>query len=746
MSLLSTAPRRRMALAFVAATTLFGSPLLAAVPADAAASPAGTEPATFLDEITVSTTRSSREVAQVPGTAVVIDRAAIDESLAADSRDLLRFVPGVEVAGEPTRLGLNGFVIRGIGGNRVLTRIDGIPTAEQFDFGPISVNRAFLDFDAVESVEIVKSAGSSLYGSSALGGVVSVVTRDPADLLDGGPSYLGLRVGYDGRDEGTDAGLATAFERGNLQGSLVVSHGEGSERESRGSVETLDARRTVANPQDRRGDQVLGKLLWATADGGRWKLAVEGAEARTRTDLFTLQGIVGTANTTNFDADDRAERQRVSLERSLVGRRFGLFDTLLARLFGQSAETEQKTLEARAVTLPSGIRTSSRAGILRFEQDSLGGELQLSRELAGKGLLTYGVTLVEDRFDQLRDRVEVNVATGALLPSGLVVPTKYFPESSVRTWGAYAQAEISAAGGRLSIVPGVRFDRYDLNADQADPLFLSGNPGTQPPVDLSDQAVSPRLGLIWSLGSEQRLAFQYARGFRAPPYSSVNNGFTNFSQGYTTLPNADLKPETSDSFELGWRLSARRSALAVTLYDNRYADFIDTVTIGFDPATGLILFQPQNLAQVRIRGAELNGELSWRSLRLRAAVATADGEDRDTGRSLNSVPPAKGVLGIGYREAQGRFGADLAWTVVEAKGEVDRTLVAQFDPGSYQRLDFFATWTPRERLSFQVGLLNALDEKYWEWAEVQGLASTSTVLDRYTSPGRSVSAAIRVRR
>ncbi|HEV7670811.1 MAG TPA: TonB-dependent hemoglobin/transferrin/lactoferrin family receptor [Thermoanaerobaculia bacterium] len=743
MFLFSTAPKRRTALALLAVTSLFGAPLFAAEPA--ASTPAPDE-TTFLDEITVSTTRSSREVAEVPGAVAVIDRAAIDESLATDARDLLLFVPGVEVAGEPTRLGLNGFTVRGIGGNRVLTRVDGVPTAEQFDFGPVSVTRAFLDLDAVESVEIVKSAGSSLYGSAALGGVVSVVTRDPADLLHGGPSYLGLRVGYDGRDQGTDAGLSTAFERGNLQGSLVVSHGEGSERENQGSRETFDARRTVANPQDRRGDQVLGKLLCGTADGGRWKLAVEGAEARTQTDLFTLQGVVGTANTTNFDADDRTERQRVSLERSLVGRRFGLFDTLLARVFGQSAETEQKTLEARAVTLSTGIRSSSRAGILRFEQDSLGGELQLSRELAGKGLLTYGVTLVEDRFDQLRDRVEVNVATGAIIPSALVVPTKYFPESSVRTWGAYAQAEISAANGRLSIVPGVRFDRYELNADQNDPLFLSGNPGTLPPVDLSDQAISPRLGLIWSLGSEQRLAFQYARGFRAPPYSSVNNGFTNFSQGYTTLPNPDLSPETSDSFELGWRLSARRSALAVTLFDNRYADFIDTVTVGIDPNSGLILFQPQNLARVRIRGAELNGEVSWRSLKFRAAVATADGEDKDTGRALNSVPPAKGVLGIGYREAQGRFGVDLNWTVVGAKGDVDRTIVAQFAPDSYQRLDLFATWTPRERLSFQIGLLNAFDETYWEWAEIQGLSATSSVLDRCTSPGRSISAAIRVRR
>ena len=44
-----------------------------------------------------------------------------------------------------------------------------------------------------------------------------------------------------------------------------------------------------------------------------------------------------------------------------------------------------------------------------------------------------------------------------------------------------------------------------------------------------------------------------SHGFRTPPYSEVNQGFTNLAFGYTALPNPDLKPESSDTVELGLR-------------------------------------------------------------------------------------------------------------------------------------------------------------------------------------------------
>ena len=114
--------------------------------------------------------------------------------------------------------GLGGFNIRGVGGNRVLTRIDGVPIAEEFEFGHFEVAPYALSLESVESVEILRGAASSLYGSDALGGVVSLVTRDPADYLSGQEGlYLGVHAGWDGRDRSASTAITWAASRADWQ-------------------------------------------------------------------------------------------------------------------------------------------------------------------------------------------------------------------------------------------------------------------------------------------------------------------------------------------------------------------------------------------------------------------------------------------------------------------------------------------------------------------------------------------------
>ena len=84
-------------------------------------------------------------------------------------------------------------------------------------------------------------------------------------------------------------------------------------------------------------------------------------------------------------------------------------------------------------------------------------------------------------------------------------------------------------------------------------MFLTGNPGTAVPEKFEDQEVSFKLGAVFHLNKAYSLHAQFAEGFRAPPYDDVNRAFTNFIGGYTTLPNAQLKSERSDSYEFGVR-------------------------------------------------------------------------------------------------------------------------------------------------------------------------------------------------
>ncbi len=115
--------------------------------AEPAAEPEPAEPLTFLDSVSVSATMRPAPVRDTPGMVSVIDDETIQERMIEDFADLVKYEPGVYVENNVTRLGLNGFNIRGIGGNRVMTLVDGVQTSEQFDFGPFNIHQGSLDVD-----------------------------------------------------------------------------------------------------------------------------------------------------------------------------------------------------------------------------------------------------------------------------------------------------------------------------------------------------------------------------------------------------------------------------------------------------------------------------------------------------------------------------------------------------------------------------------------------------------------------
>jgi hemoglobin/transferrin/lactoferrin receptor protein len=595
---------------------------------------------------------------------------------------------------------------------------------------------------------------------------VSLLTRDPDDYLERGSRYLGARLGWDGRADETAATATAAGALGRWSGSLTLEGRDGGPAENQGTVRTENDSRTVPNPLDRRGEGALGKIVFDARDSWRLELSAELHRAGSGGEVFTSRtvqdlarqfgpGVTYLLATEDFDADDEVRRDRISLE-SIAQPGVALADILIARLYSQESRTDQRVLELVRTTRGGGpfgaVRSTlaRRDGLFRFEQDTWGGELQAKKRLdgpVGGHLVTYGVALSRDRFDQLRDREDTDPATGAVLPSSLAYPTKYFPESRVDELGAYVQDEIELLSGRLRLVPGLRYDRAELDAHQADAIFLAGNPGAPAPTDAEHAAISPRLGAVFAASGRWSLFAQYARGFRTPPYSEVNVGFTNFTSGYTTLPNPELDPETSDNLEVGVRGSFGRGSLSVALFDNRFEDFIELASLGRNPTTGLIEYQSRNVGRARIRGVEVVGDVrlgdAWT---LRGATAWIDGENRESGLPLDSVPPPRLVAGATYRPAQAwRASLIASYLFARQEGDVDTTTAAQFATPSALVVDATASVDVGDHLVVEAGLFNLLDETYWEWGDVQGVSATSPVLDRYSSPGRSAAANLRVR-
>ena len=248
-----------------------------------------------------------------------------------------------------------------------------------------------------------------------------------------------------------------------------------------------------------------------------------------------------------------------------------------------------------------------------------------------------------------------------------------------------------------------------------------------------------------ALNDELSFFAQYARGFRAPPMSDVNNGFTNLGGRYRTLPNPDLEPETSDNLELGLRGSFARASFSITVFENSYEDFIDTVFLGFDPILFLSEFQPQNVDDVTIEGFEVAAELRLaRSFRIRAAYSNTEGTNDTLDEPLSSITPPQGVLGLEYRAEDGRWGGELILTATESKGEGDLPSGStQFRAPAYEVIDLLAWLSITERIQLQISAWNLSDETYWQWPYVRGQVQDSPTIDRYTSPGRSFGAQLR---
>ena len=746
----------------------------AAGAADAAETPdteaARDKPTLFdvLDTVVVSATLNERQQKDIAGETSVIDAAEIERRLAQDIRDLVRYEPGVSVNGDGTRFGFNGFTIRGLDGNRVRILVDGIAVPDAFAIGSYSnAGRDSVDIDSLKRVEIVRGAASSLYGSDALGGVVSYVTKDPSDYLaDGKGQYASLRTAYASVNRGTTATGTYAAGDGTNGIALVATHREGSQFDNMGTVDSADATRTRPNPQDSSSTALLAKYVRDNPGGRIDRITLDGDQGVDRTEVLSGRGYnaLTRAQTTNLRGDDMRRRLRVSVGQD-VPLSWNFADSVEWRAYVQNSRTQQDSWENRA-TVSAGnlVNPLLRFRRFDFEQNIAGVNATIRKKFATgdwQHELTWGVDASRTRTEEERNGYQINLTTGVKtnVVSPDTFPTRDFPTTNTTTAALFAQDEITLADGRLSLIPGLRVDYYDLDPDKDDAMFIKANPGVVP-VSLTRTSWSPKFGAIWRFNENLSTYLQYAHGFRAPPYNDVNVGFTNLQFGYTALPNPNLKPETSNGVEVGLRGSAEIGYFSVAAYDNRYRDFIDELEfVGIDPTSGLMLFQSRNLTRVRIRGAEARAGLklgaftpALEGFTLKASLAYARGDDQSAHQPLASIDPARAVLGLAYD--RDNWGVELFGTFTAAKDRLaaatssseqgNSGTTALFHAPGWATLDAYAHWQVVEQAQLYLGLTNLADKRYWRWGDVRGAAYAPATIDRYSAAGRAVSVGVKV--
>jgi hemoglobin/transferrin/lactoferrin receptor protein len=709
---------------------------------------AGNDPET----IVVTATRSERDIADVPATVSVLTAADIENQLARDLRDLVRYEPGVSVGGTGDRFGLGGFTIRGIGGNRVLTTIDGIRVADAYSFGPfLSANRDYVDVDGLSAFEIVRGPGSALYGSDAIGGVVAYRTKGPSDYLAWDSFYGNVKAGYSGDDDSTVGTLTIAGGLERLGAMVLHTARQGHETENFGGTGGTGTARELPDPLDRDTANTVLKLAFAPGDAHELVFGTETHESDTSSRVLSnYDTLVGSTLTRTQDAYDTIERDRYSIAYTYAPAS-GAIDRLELQLYSQTSEQQQTTQELRESTT-SGIQTR-RTRDSFFEQEIDGLNVQIDKTFGAGRVSHYLVAGLEHWTTDsasLRDGGTTSVPGGAPIPEFSPLPTRDFPPTEVVQQGVFVQDEIALLDGRLVLTPALRFDAFDADAT-GDAVYFAGNPGQAPPENFSDSKASPKLGALYRLTDRWSLYTQYAEGFKAPPYDDVNVGFTNPIGGYKTISNPDLVSETSRSKELGLRLETDRGRLSLVAFQNTYDDFIESLVLtGVDPDDGFLVFQSQNLDGVEIEGFELSGrmQIGQSGFGLNYALAYAEGTDEATGEPLNSIDPLKSVLGLSYAAPSDRWGGEIVWTALAGKDAGDISGDRLATPG-YGLIDVLGRYRIGDSVQLNFGIFNLTDKRYIEWADTPAIAFDATSgsypeAARFTRPGINAGMSLRV--
>jgi len=547
---------------------------------------------TILSPVTVTATKTAHSPDEVPANVTVIDSDQIESRGASKMEDIFRGLPGVEMQGGPRRTGQD-INIRGFGGQRVVTTLDG--ARQNFDAG--HKGRFFLDPDLLRQVEVVRGSNSALHGSGAIGGVVSMETKDASDFLDSGET-VGFRTkyGYSSvqRENYYSAG---AFGRIQDKVDLVANF---SFRDS-GTLQQGGGRDLDYSAAD-----MHDTFLKATIRPNEFN--------KLSTSLIKFNE--DTQAPTNLDAAPTSTSNPVV-------NRYTTMTTWAGTYNYSNPDVPLINPTIRAYNNQLDIREDRviPATPARLDETSLttwGFDAYNTARFA-TGSMQHAVTVGADYFndDQLGLRNKAARST--------------FPSAGGEVTGYYLQDEITLLPG-LTVSPAVRYDTYKRES------------ATIP--DFEESAVSPKIGATWQALNWLGFYGSYGKAFRAPSMTEAFVAGTHFT-GNTFVSNPNLRPEKTLTAEGGVRLKFDNVAmpkdslrLNTTYFHTKAEDLIELV-VGSTTSTYT------NIADATIQGIET--ELMYDTQRAFASIGGSRirGDNNITNRPVDSIPADKVMATVG---------------------------------------------------------------------------------------------------
>ena len=706
------------------------------------------------------------------GEEIVLDRVEIEGRQAAapasdtplatqtSSEDIARReIDSISDLGNTTEPGIDyskrtdTVVIRGLSGPRIATVIDGIPIPYIENFarggGPTgSITNAdgggsSFDFSSLSALDVLRGADSSKIGSGALGGALVMRTLEPDDLIEEGRTWGGLtKLTYDSEDNSVTGSLALAARGGATSVLFQGSYKKGDETKTNGDDASFGRSRTEADPADLDQNNLLFKLRHDIEGGHQIGITAERFERQLDVGLASswtvVQGFSPATQYTypvgRYNGHDDTLRERISLDYQFESPDpTSMVESAFAKAYWQQL-TKNAGAEGTQVRVIGGLE-------IPYLRDN---ELQeRAFGFVGGATGNYTTGTLEHEW-----RMGVDFSSFATEHFITAVPTTAeqadIPLVEGTRLGIFVENRIGFGESGFALTPGIRLDWHSYTP-KATPEYTNLNPGNGVfglPPEHSDARVSPKLLATYDLNPEVQFFAQWAAAYRAPTVNELYLNFTNPTTGYAQIGNVDLKPETGHGFEVGADLGTQDFGGRITVFHNRYRNFIDTTPLTPDPNYPSLPFgigRYINIDEVHISGVEARAHKVFENgFRIHGGLAYAYGRDVTAGTSLRSVAPLKAIAGIGYdRET---WGVDL--TGIYAAGMRDDGDPNTFDAPSYAVANLTAWWEPEQvkGLRLQAGVYNLFDETYYDALGVRSVnlnAAASQPMEFYSEPGRS---------
>lgn len=234
--------------------------------------------------------------------------------------------------------------------------------------------------------------------------------------------------------------------------------------------------------------------------------------------------------------------------------------------------------------------------------------------------------------------------------------------------------------------------------------------------EIFGRETSPRAWLVWRATPELTFKAGYGEAFRAPTLKQISPNYVGAEGPHTFLGNADIKPETSRSFELGVDWHDERGAYTANVYRNEIDDLIYYRRLrtepGIPPRT---IYQYDNIEQARIEGLELTGrrELGY-GIALGATVNWMDPRDARTEAKLNGRPEFTATPSLEWTMA--RWNALVQWEYI-GKQYLEGSNGQERAP-SYSIVNASLGYRLQDNLTLRGGVLNIGDVRLEDKSEL----------------------------